>query len=102
MPDRPPLKLKVRKLGKPIHVVDKQLIVKDPSFVPKKGAKVVLKGEKGQILIGVADYPFGPVERPYIAINVLEDLPEDVLRRVFNKDLYVEKFVKYKSKMKKK
>ena len=96
-----PRKLRVRKLGVPIHLVEGQLIVRGSNFVPKKGAKVVIKGEKGQVLIGTVDFPFGPVASPYIPVNILEDLDNQLLQKALTKDLYAEKYVKFKQKRRK-
>ncbi len=96
-----PLKFKVRKLGIPSHFVEGQLIVRNPNFVPKKGAKVVLKGEKGQILIGITDHPFGRVDAPYIPVNVIEGIDKALLEKAMKKNLFAEKFVKFKPKRRK-
>ena len=94
-------KLRDRKLGQPIHIVDNQAIIKNPNFIPKRGAKVIVKGEKGQIIIGTTEFPFGPVDNPYFAVDLNEALDNDFKNKILSKELYAERYVHYNKKKKK-
>ncbi len=89
-------KLRVKSIGKPMHIVEGQLIIKNPPFLPKKGAKVIIKSSEGQVPIGVADFPFGRVESPYLAVN-LDQLDEEFQTILLNKELFAEKYVNFRS-----
>ncbi len=91
-------KLRVRKLGQPMHIIDNQAIIKNPNFIPKRGAKVIVKGEKGQLFVGVAEFPFGPVNNPYFAVNLDETLDGDIKKKLLSKELYAERYVHFNKK----
>lgn len=77
-----------RKLGTVLYLMDKKLIVRgDRVKVEGMINSIVMSGNKRKI--GRVYDIFGPVNRPYVSIKILEGIKEEELKKLVHNELYV-------------
>lgn len=78
----------LKRLGVVLHLLNNKLIVKVDKITVKKNINAEVRTKEKRKIGRVYDI-FGPVNSPYVCIEIFDNIKEDELKNLLNKIIYV-------------